>query len=378
MKTEEGGDAKPGVIGDVRNNNNSITINNNTTTSTTTANITSNGKPHTSTSSTSPNTRFTHQQSVPSASSSPTLSSCSTATATSAQSHNQSRTQTTTSSRSSRSQNNADNNASNDTGFMWECSLCTYRNSADIFKCDVCEARRGTSTRKPRTTSDNITAQVLRQQEQIRQQAIKSSTPTSASNTPSSSASRPLRGERNASLSTTRTQIVRSPDASSSKRDLKINTSQRAGSSIRSQTSSPTATNTPDIDDNESTNDTDTNLDDTDANASSSDKPSRPRKKSTSRRRSSTTARRSTVKTYYHSPVKIFPLDDGSNKFRYAPPIESGKAGIIIDKRRFTEHSITVNDVTITVTEFATRKKKEKETKRKKKKKVRRVVDPVN
>lgn len=32
----------------------------------------------------------------------------------------------------------------------WDCSVCTYRNSAEAFKCLMCDVRKGTSTRKPR------------------------------------------------------------------------------------------------------------------------------------------------------------------------------------------------------------------------------------
>ncbi|XP_054280222.1 YY1-associated factor 2 [Macrosteles quadrilineatus] len=32
----------------------------------------------------------------------------------------------------------------------WDCSVCTYRNTAEAFKCLMCDVRKGTSTRKPR------------------------------------------------------------------------------------------------------------------------------------------------------------------------------------------------------------------------------------
>ncbi|XP_026480745.1 YY1-associated factor 2 isoform X2 [Ctenocephalides felis] len=32
----------------------------------------------------------------------------------------------------------------------WDCSVCTYRNNAEAFKCLMCDVRKGTSTRKPR------------------------------------------------------------------------------------------------------------------------------------------------------------------------------------------------------------------------------------
>ncbi|KAL2091488.1 hypothetical protein ACEWY4_013751 [Coilia grayii] len=34
-----------------------------------------------------------------------------------------------------------------DDGF-WDCSVCTFRNSAEAFKCSICDVRKGTSTRR--------------------------------------------------------------------------------------------------------------------------------------------------------------------------------------------------------------------------------------
>ncbi|UXI15325.1 Nose resistant to fluoxetine protein 6 [Sarcoptes scabiei] len=56
----------------------------------------------------------------------------------------------------------------------WDCSVCTYRNSAEAFKCSMCDVRKGTSTRKPRINPEMVAKQVARQQEQIKQQALKS------------------------------------------------------------------------------------------------------------------------------------------------------------------------------------------------------------
>ncbi|XP_050605385.1 YY1-associated factor 2 isoform X5 [Macaca thibetana thibetana] len=36
--------------------------------------------------------------------------------------------------------------ASSDEGY-WDCSVCTFRNSAEAFKCMMCDVRKGTSTR---------------------------------------------------------------------------------------------------------------------------------------------------------------------------------------------------------------------------------------
>lgn len=35
---------------------------------------------------------------------------------------------------------------SSDEGY-WDCSVCTFRNSAEAFKCMMCDVRKGTSTR---------------------------------------------------------------------------------------------------------------------------------------------------------------------------------------------------------------------------------------
>ncbi|XP_055310382.1 YY1-associated factor 2 [Sitodiplosis mosellana] len=42
---------------------------------------------------------------------------------------------------------------------FWDCSVCTYRNSAEAFKCLLCDVRKGTSTRKPRLNSALVAQQ---------------------------------------------------------------------------------------------------------------------------------------------------------------------------------------------------------------------------
>ncbi|XP_051997097.1 RING1 and YY1-binding protein B [Xyrauchen texanus] len=49
-----------------------------------------------------------------------------------------------------------------DDGF-WDCSVCTFRNSAEAFKCSICDVRKGTSTRKPRINSQMVAQQVAQQ-----------------------------------------------------------------------------------------------------------------------------------------------------------------------------------------------------------------------
>nr|KAF6371207.1 YY1 associated factor 2 [Myotis myotis] len=42
---------------------------------------------------------------------------------------------------------------SSDEGY-WDCSVCTFRNSAEAFKCMMCDVRKGTSTRKKHVTNE--------------------------------------------------------------------------------------------------------------------------------------------------------------------------------------------------------------------------------
>ncbi|XP_029819340.1 YY1-associated factor 2 [Manacus vitellinus] len=44
-----------------------------------------------------------------------------------------------------------------------DCSVCTFRNSAEAFKCLMCDVRKGTSTRKPRPVSQLVAQQVPQQ-----------------------------------------------------------------------------------------------------------------------------------------------------------------------------------------------------------------------
>ncbi|KAI0231901.1 YY1-associated factor 2 [Lamellibrachia satsuma] len=45
----------------------------------------------------------------------------------------------------------------------WDCSVCTYQNSPEAFKCDMCDVRKGTSTRKPRLNAQLVAQQVAQQ-----------------------------------------------------------------------------------------------------------------------------------------------------------------------------------------------------------------------
>ncbi|KAL1513975.1 hypothetical protein ABEB36_003306 [Hypothenemus hampei] len=45
----------------------------------------------------------------------------------------------------------------------WDCSVCTFRNTAEAFKCLMCDVRKGTSTRKPRINPQLVAQQVASQ-----------------------------------------------------------------------------------------------------------------------------------------------------------------------------------------------------------------------
>uniref|UniRef100_A0A3B5MU57 YY1 associated factor 2 n=1 Tax=Xiphophorus couchianus TaxID=32473 RepID=A0A3B5MU57_9TELE len=45
----------------------------------------------------------------------------------------------------------------------WDCSVCTFKNSAEAFKCLMCDVRKGTSTRKPRPVAQLVAQQVNQQ-----------------------------------------------------------------------------------------------------------------------------------------------------------------------------------------------------------------------
>ncbi|GMR32702.1 hypothetical protein PMAYCL1PPCAC_02897 [Pristionchus mayeri] len=39
-------------------------------------------------------------------------------------------------------------------GSAWDCPACTYKNKSEAFKCEICDTRKGTSTRKSRLTQE--------------------------------------------------------------------------------------------------------------------------------------------------------------------------------------------------------------------------------
>ncbi|KAL1130019.1 hypothetical protein AAG570_012962, partial [Ranatra chinensis] len=56
---------------------------------------------------------------------------------------------------------------------FWDCSVCTYRNTAEAFKCLMCDIRKGTSTRKPRINPQLVAQQVAQQYNPVANKTIK-------------------------------------------------------------------------------------------------------------------------------------------------------------------------------------------------------------
>nr|VZI07142.1 unnamed protein product [Spirometra erinaceieuropaei] len=50
----------------------------------------------------------------------------------------------------------------------WDCSVCTYKNSPEAFRCEMCQTRKGTSTRKPK-----LNPQIVEEQSFIARAIIK-------------------------------------------------------------------------------------------------------------------------------------------------------------------------------------------------------------
>ncbi|KAJ1354636.1 hypothetical protein KIN20_011629 [Parelaphostrongylus tenuis] len=52
----------------------------------------------------------------------------------------------------------------------WECTVCTFRNRFEAFKCEMCDTRKGTSTRKPRLNENVVQMQKVVQNFVVQQQ----------------------------------------------------------------------------------------------------------------------------------------------------------------------------------------------------------------
>ena len=79
--------------------------------------------------------------------------------------------------------------AQSEEDFLWECSICTYKNNPEAFKCMMCGVSKGTSTRKSRINPDHLAVQV--QQALLPQQPQKQRGHTGESSSAAVSAEEP-------------------------------------------------------------------------------------------------------------------------------------------------------------------------------------------
>lgn len=243
----------------------------------------------------------------------------------------------------------------------WECSLCTFRNLPERFKCEMCSClRRGTSTRKPRCNADTIVAQVVKQQEIIRQQTRATKVVPKNTQRPRSSTA----GEPKAKVA--RRQAPK--DSRKAKNDH--NNHEQTDDEDDDAHEDDDDDEDDDEDDDDELNQSDSTEEATDLseaqpssnNNNSNNSKMRARSASESSidslnysSSSSSNSPAPSAKVAGDNPFKVAKLEVDGNLIKYSPPTSSGRTGLIIDKKRFTQHSVTVNDVTITFTEFATR-----------------------
>ncbi|KAL5969550.1 YY1-associated factor 2 [Taenia solium] len=71
---------------------------------------------------------------------------------------------------------------------FWDCTVCTYKNSAEAFRCEMCQTRKGTSTRKPK-----LNRQIVEEQNLIARAIIKERQEESGATTGGTESSAPHR-----------------------------------------------------------------------------------------------------------------------------------------------------------------------------------------
>jgi hypothetical protein len=69
----------------------------------------------------------------------------------------------------------------------WDCSVCTFRNRAEAFRCEMCSSGKGTSTRKPRLTLvkqeyEKIESQIEKERKKEKRKEITSKVKNSKKN----------------------------------------------------------------------------------------------------------------------------------------------------------------------------------------------------
>ncbi|GMT32323.1 hypothetical protein PFISCL1PPCAC_23620 [Pristionchus fissidentatus] len=83
----------------------------------------------------------------------------------------------------------------------WDCTVCTFKNRSEAFKCEMCDTRKGTSTRKSRLTHEVQQMQsavhhlVLQQHQKLpgvshkRKNQLSGGSPSNSRNSPESTSS---------------------------------------------------------------------------------------------------------------------------------------------------------------------------------------------
>lgn len=291
---------------------------------------------------------------------------------------------------------NFDSDAEDDDGLGgWNCTACTLKNSTSKFKCGACGLKRVTpSTRKPRggSLATALKFQIALQQEEIIQQLatrpdrrqsdninatsdrlIASSSTSSTSRTAPKSINKSTSSKVSGSKNNV-PESQKTDEDSESSRAQKLKRKQESSikkASKKKQTDSKSDERGAhkDVAENEvkkrssSGNESDLTIV-SDESASARAKSPSVSSIDSMHSLSPSPDPEPTTSSPVHSSskveqrdgsFKITPLEVSGNLIKYSPPTKSGRTGLIIDKKRFSQHSVTVNDVTITFTEFATR-----------------------
>lgn len=207
----------------------------------------------------------------------------------------------------------------------WECSVCTFHNSPEAFKCLMCDVRKGTSTRKPRINPQLVAQQVARQQQQIQQQVLK------AAARQSNDGSRSGLGEKRSSLKGPSSPSSSIGAASTSSADVTVSSLASATKRRHSD---------PDL-------------------LLSSAGPSKSTKISKKEKPSTTPSK---VKTNKASSTAV---SSQTKSKKISKVLKNGKPPVIIlgklkniDRKNPRMSEVTVNNVTVVITEFKAKKKK--------------------
>lgn len=89
---------------------------------------------------------------------------------------------------------------------FWDCTVCTYKNSAEAFRCEMCQTRKGTSTRKPK-----LNRQIVEEQNLIARAIIKERQEESGATTGGAESNTPHRRKYHRHLSNNSSASVSVP-----------------------------------------------------------------------------------------------------------------------------------------------------------------------